>query len=192
MKRIAIAALLASTVFSLVLLTPDPAGAQVVPLNRNAVGFSVATFTGATVYSVGFSYGLPATPLDITAAYSFQSVAGTTGSLLDVGVRYHFQVPAPGVDIFLSGGLASENGPFPGFGTVNASGFSVGGGASVQFTPMLAGYARGRVVSLGGVTNSVIDLGAQLQLAPRIFAQAGYINFAGSGGPYLGVSMSFP
>lgn len=192
MKRIAIAALLVSTVFSLVLWTPGPAGAQVVPPSRSAVGFSVATLSGATVYSVGFSYGLLAVPLDITAAYSFQSVAGTTGSLLDVGVRYHFQVPAPGVDLFLTGGLASENGPFPGFGALNASGFSVGAGASVQFTQMFSGYARGRVVSLGGVTNSVIDLGAQLQLTPRIFGQAGYINFAGSGGPYLGVSMSFP
>ncbi len=191
-KRIAIAALLAVSVFSLVLWTPDRAVAQVVPPNRNAVDVSVATFAGAPVYSVGVDFAFPATPLDLTFAYSLQSVAGTTADLLNLGIRYHFLVPAPGVDIFLGAGVASASASLPGFGTVNASGVSVGGGASVSLASRITGYASGSLVSLGGTSNSIIDLGLLFQLAPRVAAQVGYINFAGSGAPYLGINISFP
>ncbi len=189
MKRIAVAGLVVSALLSLTLWTP--ASAQVVPPDRNAVDFRVATFSGSPVYSVGFSWGF--TPvLDLNIAYSFQSVGGATGNLLNAGVRYHFRVPTPGVDIFLAGGLASETGPFPGFGFANGTGFSVGGGASFRLTDLLVGYADVSLIALGGTTNSVFDLGVQLAFGPRLSGQLGYINFAGSGAPYLGLNLSLP
>lgn len=191
-KRIATATFLALSVFSLMLWTPNQAGAQVVPPNRNAVNFSVATFTGASVYSAGLDVAFPLTPLDFTIAYSTQTVSGITGSLLDLGLRYHFPIPAPGVDLFLSGGVASASATIPGFGTVNASGVSVGAGASLQLARSITGYASGSVVSLGVTSNSILDLGVLFQLSPRVGAQLGYINFAGNGAPYLGLNISFP
>jgi hypothetical protein len=188
--RVALTVLLGSALLSLALWTP--ASAQIVPPDRNAVDLRVATFAGASVYSAGLSWGF--TPqLDLAASYSFQSIGGgPTGSLLSAGVRYHFPVTTPGVDVYLGAGFANENGPFPGFGTLNASGFSAGGGASIRLTEVLVGYASGSIFSLGGTTNSVIDLGLQLHFTPRISGQLGYINFAGASAPYLGVNINFP
>lgn len=191
MKQRAIPVLIAFSVFSLALWAPNPVAAQVVPPSRNAASFTIATFRGAPVYSFGLAFTINPT-LDATFAYSTQTVGGTTGSLLGLGVRYHFKPTAPGVDAFVGGGLASASATFPGFGTVTASGLFVGGGASVHFADKLTGYASGSLFSLGATTNSVIDLGVQIQLAPRVSGQIGYINFAGSGAPYLGISVNFP
>lgn len=191
-KRIALAAFLGLSLFSLMLWTPDRAVAQIVPPNRNAIDLSAASFPGAPVYSVGVDFALPVTPIDLTLAYSTQSVSGVSGSLLNLGIRYHFLVPAPGVDLFLSGGLESASATLPGFGTVNASGLSVGGGVSVSLASKITGYAMASVVSLGVTSNSIIDLGLLFKLSPRVGAQVGYINFAGNGGAYLGLNISFP
>ncbi len=190
-KRIATAAFLALSAFSLLFWTPNRAGAQVVPPNRNAIDVSVALFPGAPVYSVGLDYVL-SRQFDLTLAYSFQTVAGATGSLLDAGIRYHFPVPAPGVDIFLGGGLASASATLPGLGTANNSGLSVGGGVSVQLAKSVTGYASGSVVSLSGGSNSIIDLGLLVQLAPLVGVQLGYLSFAGNGATYLGLNVAFP
>src|SRR5438445_9448296 len=75
-NRIVGGAVLASALIALALAAlAGPARAQVVPPNRNAVNFSVATFSGAPVWSLGFSYGITE-HLDLTASYSFQSPAG--------------------------------------------------------------------------------------------------------------------
>jgi hypothetical protein len=185
MKRMAVVGLVVSALLPLTLWTP--ASAQVVPPDRNAIDFRVATFSGSPVYSVGFSWGF--TPvLDLNIAYNTQSGGG---NLLDAGVRYHFRVPTPGVDIFLSGGLASVTAPFPGFGA-NGTGLALGGGASVRLTDLLVGYADISLMSVGGGSNSVFDLGVQLQFGPRLSGQLGYINFAGSGAPYLGLNLNLP
>jgi hypothetical protein len=189
MKRMAVAALVVSSVFSLTL--SRPAAAQIVPPDRKAVDVKVAFFSGSPVYSIGFSYGL--TPaLDFTAFYSYQSVAGASGSLLDAGARYHFPVTAPGVDVYLSGGFASKSVTFPGFGTGTSSGISLGGGASIRLTPTLTGFAAGSLLSLRGTSNVVLDLGLQLALAPHVSGQLGLLDFAGSTAPYLGVDIGFP
>lgn len=191
MKRVAVAALLALFLLSLTLGTSEPAVAQVVPPSRNAVGFTIATFSGAPLYSLGVALRIDPR-LDATLAYSFQTVAGTTGSLLGLGVRYHFKVTTPGADAFLGGGLASTSATLPGFGNLNVSGLFVGGGASIQLANTLIGYASGSLFSLGNVQRSVIDLGVQVQLSGRISGQVGYINFAGSGAPYFGITLNFP
>ncbi len=191
MNRIPIAALVAMVALSLTLWRPDLAVAQVVPPNRNAASFTIATFSGAPVYSLGVDFVLTPT-LDATLAYSYQSVGGVTGSLLGLGVRHHFPVTAPGTDVFIGGGFASASNTLPGFGTVNASGLFVGGGGSVRLGNKFAGYASGSVFSLSGTSNSVFDLGVQIEFAPRISGQVGYINFAGSGAPYFGINVTFP
>ena len=184
--RIAAALLIGSSV--LVLSFARPAAAQIVPPERNGIDFSVAALSGAPVWSLGFSHVF--TPaLDIAAFYSYQSVGGTTAGLLDVGVRYHFPVIPPGADVWLSGGLANAS-SFSGFGS--ATGFSVGAGASLRLTPALAGYAAGSLIALSGTSNAVIDAGLMLQLAPRVSGQLGYVTFAGTGGPYLGINLSLP
>lgn len=193
MKRIAIAvpALIVLLASSLMLNPAAPATAQVVPPNRNAVSFSFAGFSGAPVYSLGASL-IVGRRLDATLGYSFQSVGGVSGSLLSVGVRYHFPVTAPGTDVFAGVGLASSSATFSGFDTVNASGLFVSGGASIRLAERFTGYVSGSLYSLGGTSTSVIDLGVQVPLADRAWAQVGYVNFGGSGAPYLGVSLSFP
>ncbi len=185
-KQSALTVLLVSALLSLAPWTP--ASAQVFPPDRNAVDLRVAAFGGAPVYSAGLSWGF--TPLlDVVASYSFQSVGGgPTGSLLTAGVRYHFPVPTPGVDAYLGAGFANVNAPFPGFGAT-ASGFSAGGGASIRLTESLIGYASGSIFSLGGTTNTVIDLGLQLHFTPRVAGQLGFIYFGGASGPYLGVDI---
>lgn len=191
MKQTARATLIALFLLSLTLGMAHPAAAQVVPPTRNASSFSYATFSSTPVYSFGLALTINPT-LDATFAYSTQTAGGSTGSLLGLGARYHFKPTAPGVDAFVGGGLASATATLPGFGTLNASGLFVGGGASLHFADRLIGYAAGSLYSLGGTSNSVIDLGVQIQLAPRVSGQIGYINFAGSGAPYLGISVNLP
>ena len=187
-KRIIAAACLASALCALTLARP--AAAQVVPPNRDAFSFSLATFSGAPVWSVGFSYGI--TPaLDVTAFYSYQSASGTSGGLLDAGVRYHLPVPSSKADVYVLAGIASLTPPFPGFSGGSATSLAAGAGASVRFTSALSGYASGTIVSLGG-SNAIVDLGLMLQLAPRVSGQLGYLNFAGAGAPYLGITFGLP
>jgi hypothetical protein len=191
-NRILGGAVLASALIALALAAlAGPARAQVVPPNRNAVNFSVATFSGAPVWSLGFSYGVTE-HLDLTASYSFQSATGASGGLFGAGVRYHIPVPTAVADVYVGAGIASLSPPFPGFAPATSStSLSVGAGGSVRFTSALTGYAGGSVVSLGG-TNAIIDLGLMLQLAPRVSGQLGYLNFAGAGAPYLGINLGLP
>jgi hypothetical protein len=188
-KRIAVAVLLLTTVLSLTLRTP--ASAQIVPPDRNAVSISAAFFSGSPVYQLGFSHSLnPA--LDFTAFYAYQSVAGTSGGLLDAGIRYHLPVPAPGVDVFLGAGVANASVGSPGFGSVSAWGASVGGGASVRLGPTLTGYASGSEFLFSGASNAVIDLGLKLAFAPLLSGQLGWIQYGGSGAAYVGLDLRFP
>ncbi len=188
-KRTAVAVLLLSTILSLTLWTP--ASAQIVPVDRNAVSLSAAFFSGAPVYQLGFSRSLNPV-LDFTAFYAYQSVAGTSGGLLDAGLRYHLPVPAPGVDVFVGAGLANVSVGSPGFGTVSAWGASVGAGASVRLGPTLTGYASGSEFLFSGASNAVIDLGLNLQFAPLLSGQVGWITYGGSGAAYLGLDLRFP
>ena len=188
-KRITVAVLLLTTVLSLTLWTP--ASAQIVPPDRNAVSLSAAFFSGAPVYQLGFSHRLnPA--LDFTAFYAYQSVSGTSAGLLDAGIRYHLPVPAPGVDVFLGAGVANVSAGAPGFGSASAWGASVGGGASVRLGPTLTGYAEGSEFLFSGASNAVFDLGLQLQFAPLLSGQLGWIEYAGSGAVYAGLNLRFP
>ncbi len=124
----AVVVLLVSTVLALGLCAP--AGAQLAPPDRNEVMLRVATF-GNPVYTAGFSWGLTS-QLDVAGAYNF--TANTpTGSLWDAGLRYHFPVPASGVDVFVGAGIASVSTPFLGF--ANGSGFTGGGGGSLSGVP---------------------------------------------------------
>ncbi len=191
MKRISIASVVAMFVLALALWMPDLAVAQVVPPNRNAASFTIATFSGAPVYSLGVAFVLTPT-FDATFAYSYQSIGGVTGSLLGLGARHHFKVTAPGTDVFVGGGFASASNTLPGFGTINASGLFLGGGGSVRLANKFTGYASGSIFSISGTSNSVIDLGVQVEFAPRISGQVGYINFGGSAAPYFGVNVTFP
>jgi hypothetical protein len=191
MKRTAVAALVALTLGSVMLWTPGRALAQIAPPNRNAVNFSVATFSGAPVYSIGADVALT-TPLDLTFSYSTQSVGGVSGSLYGLGLRYHFNLPTPGVDLYLGGGLAGESASVGGFPAGSVSGISLGGGVSVRLGPIITGYASGSVLSLGGTSNSIIDLGLLFPVAPRVGFQVGFLDIAGSGAPYIGVNVNFP
>ncbi len=145
----------------------------------------VATF-GNPVYTAGFSWGL-SNQLDIAGTYNF--TANTpTGNLWDAGVRYHFRVRSPGVDAFVGAGIADVSAPFLGF--ANGSGFTGGGGASLRLTDLLTGYGSVNIVSIGGTTSSILDLGVELRMGERVSGQLGYINFAGTGEPYLGLSVA--
>ncbi len=188
MTRIAYVAI---TILALTLASGTPAAAQVVPPNRNAVSASLATFSAASVYSFGAAYALnPA--WDVTVAASFQSTPTTSGNLLGLGARYHLNVPAPGADVYLTGGLASISGTLPGFGTLNNTGLFLGAGATMRLANVLTGYVRGNVYALGGTSNVVADVGVQAALAPFVSGQVGYISLAGSGALYLGVVFQTP
>ena len=178
-----VAVLLVSSVLALTLWTP--ASAQLAPPDRNAVILRVATF-GNPVYTAGFSWGL-SSQLDIAGTYNFTANA-PTGNLWDAGVRYHFKLPTPGVDAFLGAGIANVSAPFLGF--ANGSGFTAGGGGSLRLSDLLTGYGSVNIVSIGGATSSILDLGVELRMGNRVSGQLGYINFAGVGEPYLGVSFA--
>ncbi len=63
----------------------------------------------APVYSLGAAFALdPA--WDVTFAYSFQSAPMVSGNLLGLGTRCHFNVPAPGAEVYMVGALASIRG----------------------------------------------------------------------------------
>ncbi len=186
--RIAVVALVVSTVLSLALWTP--ASAQIVPPNRNAVNFSAAFFSGSPVWQLGFSYGITRT-LDVTALWAYQSVSGTSGNLVDAGLRYHFPVPTPGADVYVGAGIANISGTSAGFGTVSSTGLSLGAGGSLEFTPLLTGYGGVGVFAFSGASNSIVDLGLMLHLAPRLSGQIGWIDYAGSSAGYIGVNLSF-
>ncbi len=184
-------ALVAITILALTLASGTPAAAQIVPPNRNAVSGSLATFSVAPVYSFGAAFEL--NPVwDVTFAYSFQSAPTTSGNLLGLGARYHFNIPAPGADVYLVGGLASISGTMPGFGTANSTGLFAGAGATLRLANVFTGYLRGSIYALGGTSNAVADVGVQAALAPLVSGQVGYISLAGSGSFYLGVVVQTP
>ncbi len=79
-----------------------------------------------------------------------------------------------------------------GFPAGSVSGISLGGGVSVRLGPIITGYASGSVLSLGGTSNSIIDLGLLFPVAPRVGFQVGFLDIAGSGAPYIGVNVNFP
>ena len=187
--RIAVAALVISSILSLTLWTP--ASAQIVPPNRNAVNFSAAFFSGSPVWQLGFSYGL--TPkLDVTAFWAYQSISGSTGNLVDAGLRYHFLLPTPGADVFVGAGIANISGTTSGFGSQSSTGLSVGAGGSLRLAPTLTGYASAGIFGFGGSSNSIIDIGVQLALAPRLSGQIGLVDYAGSSAGYVGLTLMFP
>lgn len=188
LTRLAIAVLLVSTVLSLSLWTP--ASAQVVSPNRNSVNFSAAFFSGSPVYLLGFSYGL--TPrLDFTAFWGYQS-GSPTGNLVDGGLRYHFPLPTPGADVFVGAGVANISGTNPGFGTVSSTSLSVGAGGSLRLAPTLTGYLSGGIFAFSGASNSILDVGVMLGIAPRLSGQIGLISYAGSSAGYVGLTLAFP
>ena len=189
LTRITAAALVVSTILSLTLWTP--ASAQIAPPVRNAVNFSAAFFSGSPVWQLGFSYGLTRS-LDFTAFWAYQSVAGSTGNLVDAGVRYHFLLPTPGADVYVGAGIANVSGTFPGFGTVSSTGLSVGAGGSLRLAPMVTGYASAGIFAFSGASNSIVDLGVLMQLTPRLSGQIGLVDYAGSSAGYVGLTLTFP
>lgn len=149
--------------------------------------FRVAPFSGFPVYSLSGPLSRVISPdFDFVISDSFQPTpGGFTGNLLDVGIWYYPSGHVSGRNaISLRAGFVSEHGPFPGFGFANTSGYSIGAGAGIQLNeqPKLFVYASGSIVSLGGTSNSVVDLGLLLG-----DIELGYISFAGSGAPYLGL-----
>ena len=189
LSRMTVAALAISTVLSLTLWTP--VSAQIVPPNRNAVNFSAAFFSGSPVWQLGFSYGITRT-LDFTAFWSYQSASGATGNLVDAGVRYHFPIPTPGADLFVGAGIANISGSSPGFGAVSSTGLSIGGGGSLHLAPTVTAYLSGGIFAFSGSSNSIVDLGLQMTLAPRLAGQIGWIDYAGSSAGYVGLTLFFP
>jgi hypothetical protein len=187
--RIAVAALVVSTVLSLSLWTP--ASAQIVPPNRNAVNFSAAFFSGSPVWQLGFSYGLTQS-LDFTAFWAYQSISGSTGNLVDGGVRYHFLLPTPGADLFVGAGLANISGTTSGFGSQSSTGLSLSAGGSLRLAPTLTGYAGVGIFAFSGSSNSIVDAGVQLALAPKLSGQIGLVDYAGSTAGYVGLTLTFP
>jgi hypothetical protein len=173
-KPVALAMFLVSTLFSLAYETPASAQGGFVEIR-------VATFSGFPVYSLNLLRQI-SPDVVLLISDSFQPTSGgVTGNLLDVGVWYHTSLANP-VILALGVGFTSEHGPFPGFGFANTSGYSIGAGvATLRFTNDLFGYVSERIVTLGGTSNSVLDLGLALGNL-----ELGYINFAGSGAPYLG------
>ena len=188
LSRLAVAALVVSTVLSLTLWTP--ASAQIVPSNRNGANFSAAFFSGSPVWLLGFSYGLTRS-LDFTAFWAYQS-GSPTGNLVDAGVRYHFPIPTPGADVFVGAGVASISGTNPGFGALSSTGLSVGGGGSLRLAPTVTGYLSGGIFAFSGSSNSIVDLGLKMEFAPRLSGQIGWIDYAGSSAGYLGLTLNFP
>jgi hypothetical protein len=191
MNRTTVFAVIGIATLALTLATAEPATAQIVPPGRNAVGFSLATYSAAPLYSFGAAFAVnPA--WDATLAFSFQSTPSTSGNLFGLGVRYHFNVPAPGVDVYLAGGLASASGTLPGFGTLSGTGIFAGGGATLKMASLFSAYVRASVYALGGTSNAIADLGVQATLAPLVSGQVGYISLAGNGALYVGVVVQMP
>ncbi len=191
MNRATIMAVIGSITLALTLATAEPAPAQIVPPGRNAVNFTFATYSAAPLYSFGAAFMI--NPVwDATLSYSTQSTSSTSGNLFGLGVRYHVNVPAPGVDVHLAGGLASASGTLPGFGTLSGTGFFAGAGARLQLGTAFSGYLRASVYSLGGTSNGITDFGIEAKLAPLVSAQVGYISIAGTGAIYLGAVVQMP
>jgi len=183
-------AVVAFSVLWLLAAPPQPAAAQLLPPSRSALSFNYADF-GPALYSLGLAF--PVTPAwDATLSYSWRTVGGSTGYLTTLGGRYYIPVQAPNFSPYVGFGYAGTGASLPGFGTVNASGYFLSGGATVRLAPRIAGYASATVVSTGGVSNNVIDLGVQFRLAPALSAQVGYTSLSGSSAPYIGASLSLP
>lgn len=187
MGRKFLTTLAALSILSLVMLQPQPAAAQLVPPNRNAFSFSIATFS-PSLFNVGIAYPI-APAWDVTFSYSVQSAAGATGSLMTLGGRYHFRVATSGLSPYIGAGLASSGTAISGFGASNASGLFLTAGASLAISERFGGYASVTLFSLGGGSSSVIDLGVQARLADRVAGQLGFISFSGSAAPYIGITV---
>lgn len=186
MGRKLLAALVVLSILCLVMVQPQPAAAQLVPPNRNAFSFSIATFS-PSLFNLGIAYPI-APAWDVTFSYSVQSAAGATGSLITLGGRYHFRI-ASGLSPYVGAGLASSGTSISGFGASNASGLFLTAGASLAISERFGGYASVTLFSLGGGSSSVIDLGVQARLADRVAGQLGFISFSGSAAPYIGITV---
>ena len=183
----------------LVLTLSSPATAQVVPPERNALDVGVIPVYGTTIYTAGFSHSLNRA-LDLTAGYVYETSSGNTASLLDAGLRYHFPSPTSRVDFYLSGGYSSINASasmsFGNF-TASGSGYNVGAGGSLHLTRALAVYASASYLSFSGLGSvGFYDVGLQLQFAPHVSGRIGALALSSGGsiggGPYLGLSVTFP
>ncbi|HXF83455.1 MAG TPA: hypothetical protein VNN19_11965 [bacterium] len=187
MRRTALTTLIVMAILIQLFAVQAPVSAQVVPPSRNSVTFSIATFN-PSLYSLGFSW--PVAPAwDLLLSYSWQTVAGTTGSLTGIGARYFFPLQGSTASAFLGGGFSSVALSAPGSPTVSASGLFVSGGLVAPLAQRINGYATVSLFSAGGTSNNVIDLGAQFRLAPQISAQVGYVSFSGASAPYVGVTV---
>lgn len=181
------AALIVLSVLSLVVISPQPAAAQLVPVTRNSVNFNFATFS-PTLFSLGVNWRL-APVWDLTFSYAWQSSAGATGSLISLGARYHFRLQgSPTINPWVGAGLGISGTSISGFGSANASGLFLNVGASVRFDPRFLGYASVNYYSIGGSSSNVIDLGVQLRIQPQFSAQLGYVSFGGASAPYIGAT----
>lgn len=187
MRHKFLASFVVVSLVGLVALQPQPAAAQLVPPNRNAFSLSMAMFS-PSLFTVGIAY--PVAPAwDATFSYSIQAGAGATGSLLTLGGRYHFQIATSGMSPYVGAGLANSGTSLSGFGASNALGLFLTAGASLAISERFGGYASVTLFSLGGGSSSVIDLGVQARLADRVAGQLGFISFAGSSAPYLGITV---
>ncbi len=180
------AALIVFSVLSLVMVSPQPAAAQLVPPTRNSVNFNFATFS-PTLFSLGVNYPL-ARVWDLTFSYAWQSTAGASASLISLGGRYHFSLQGSTINPWVGAGLGISGTSISGFGSANASGLFLNIGASVPFTPQFLGFADFTMYSIGGGTSNVIDLGVQFRIQQQFSAQIGYVSFGGSSAPFIGAT----
>jgi hypothetical protein len=183
----------------LVLTLSNPAAAQIVPPERNALDVGVIPVYGTTIYTAGFSHRLNSA-LDLTAGYVYETSSGNTASLLDAGFRYHFPSPTSRVDFYLSGGYSSVNASasmsFGNF-TASGSGYNVGAGTSLHLTRAFEVYASASYLSFGGLGSvGFYDVGLQFQVVPYVSARVGALALSSGGsiggGPYLGLNLIFP
>ena len=187
MRWKALTTLIVVAVLFQIMAMQTPASAQLLPPSRNSFSLGIATFN-PSVYTLGMSWPI-APAWDIILSYSWQTIAGTTGSLSGIGGRYFFPLTGSAMTPFVGGGLASVGTSVAGFPSVNASGLFLTAGASMPLAQKITGYASISMFSAGGTSNNVVDLGAQFRVAPTFSAQVGYISFSGSAAPYIGVTL---
>lgn len=186
MQRV-FAALVVFAILGVLVATPQPASAQLVPPTRNSVNFNFATFS-PTLFSFGLNYPL-ATVWDLTFSYAWQSTAGASASLISLGARYHFSFQGQGaIRPWVGAGLGISGASISGFGSANASGLFLNLGAAIPFNPTFLGFVDFTLYSIGGGTSNVIDFGAQFRLGQNFSGQVGYVSFGGASAPFIGAT----
>jgi hypothetical protein len=175
---------------SLTLLV-DPASAQLVTAERNALRITASPVAGATAFGANLSFRLN-DAWDFLLTSDSVSVTGGSASLFGAGARYHFASSTLGLDPYIVASYLSASVTIPGFGTAAGSGSLIGGGASLSLAPNFTGFGTVGLVSGAGGSTLGYDVGIQYRTSQQLSVIIGASNVFSSGAVYFGIGIGLP